>query len=68
MTLEGLIWAVVYVLVVCAIAYGLTYLVRSAPFIIEPVKSILVWVIWAIVILLFLLWLVRHLGPGTRLW
>jgi hypothetical protein len=67
MTPEGLIWLVVYALILCIVAGGLTWLVRSAPFIPEPFKSYICWGIWAILVLVLLLWLVRQAG-NARLW
>jgi hypothetical protein len=68
MSLEGLIWLVVYALIACAVGGVLTWLIRSAPFIPDPPKSWIVWVIWAVIALMFLLWLVRQIGGGAKLW
>lgn len=45
----------IYVVVVAVIAGALAWLVNTAPFIVEPIKSIAVWAIAAIAVLIIIL-------------
>lgn len=52
----------IFVVVVAVVAGLLAYLVQSAPFIVEPIKSIAVWVIAAIAIVIIILKLLGLAG------
>ncbi len=45
----------IWIVVVAIIAGALAWLVQSAPFIVEPIKSIAVWAICAVAVLIIIL-------------
>ena len=52
----------IWIVVVAIIAGALAWLVQSAPFIVEPIKSIAVWAIAAVAVLIIILKLVGVAG------
>lgn len=65
--METLIWIVVAVIVACIVGAVLTWLVRTAPFIPDPIRATVCWAIWAVIVLILLLWFVRGFGGGAGL-
>lgn len=61
---ESIIWLVVWGLVLCAVAAGLAWIVRTAPFVPDNWKPTIVWVIWALLLLVGLLLLVNFAQGG----
>jgi hypothetical protein len=56
--LAMLIWAVIGILAVLIVGGVLSWIVRTAPFVPEPMKAAVSWGIWVVVALIFLVWLV----------
>lgn len=54
----------VWIVVVAVVAGLLAYLVQSAPFIVEPIKSMAVWSIAAVAIVIIVLKLAGLAGVG----
>lgn len=54
----------IFIVVVVVIAGLLAWLIQSAPFIVEPLKSIGVWAICAIAVLIIVLKLLGLAGVG----
>lgn len=52
----------IWVVVVAIIAGALAWLMQSAPFIVEPIKSIAVWAIGAIAVLIIIIKLAGFAG------
>lgn len=64
MTIAGLIHLVIVLLVIGIIIGLLYYIVKSAPFIPEPIKSVLAWVIIVIGILIVIVEVLLPMAGG----
>lgn len=55
----------IYVIVIVVVAGAASFLLKSAPFIDEPMKGWAVWAIMAVALILIVIVVVQALGGGT---